>query len=40
VAEAAVHGAKPVFQNFDFLLYPLHMPAKYPDTSSRTMIQP
>jgi hypothetical protein len=33
-------GAKPVFQNFDFLLYPLHMPAKYPDTSSLAMVQP
>lgn len=31
---------RPLFQNFDFLLYRLHMPAKYPDTSSRTMIQP
>jgi hypothetical protein len=31
---------KPVFQNFDFILYRLHMPKIYPDTSSRAMHQP
>jgi len=30
----------PVKQNFSFILWRLHMPKKYPDTSSVAMIQP
>ena len=30
----------PVRQNFSFLLYRLHMPARFRDTSSRKMVQP